>query len=867
MSPLLKLLKFKKSLASVLMCALVLIGPINVITRQSQASNNSLPRSLTPTVKETAAETGPQARTVDEAQRARTREAYNKRPLSFEENHGQGDRRVKYFSRGAGYMLFLSPTDAVLTLRRSDDGHATSTPTDAQSSTVQPHPHRTRSGIVRMKLSEASPAPTITGESRMAAPTNRPKSAAAQKRPTNIAHYERVRYRQVYSGVDLIYYGQQQQLKYDFEVAPGADASRIALEFECVKRVQVERLTGELILEIAGGEVRQRQPLAYQEVGGERREVASRYVALNKNRVGIEVGEYDRTRPLVINSALSYATYLGGNGQDSGASSSSASQTPDQFGKDQSVKKPTDHYYAISGYVTDRDGYGIEGVLLYLDNEGYILTTYTDYEGYYYFDELNSAFHYTVTPSSDFYTFYPGSQRFLTLAGYETANFTALSGPLTISGYMTDEYGNSMQDVFVSLDGTDVVDTYTDYDGHYSFGGLQVGGNYIVTPYSNYEAFQPYEYDFSDLKSDEEADFTSLYYRSISGRVTSGVYGIGGVIVSITIIYPGGTYSYDTYTDYGGYYFFDYLLPGSHYTITPSGGGLTFVPSEQSFNDLQTSQTNVDFTIQSVSISGHVTLDTAAGAGLAGATITLTGGAGFTPRTVTTASDGTYTLTDVPVLNNYTLTPSRIGYAFRPPKIVLDNVTGNRPNKNFVATKTYAIIGVVRLGAARLPGVTVKLTSPTPSGFTPLIVTTNSSGVYTFNVPAGRDYTVTVSKTGYQFAPTSQAVTNLSANQTKEDFAVEAYSITGRLTRTDATTGLSAVTLSLTSPTPAGFAPRTLRTDSTGAYTFMALPAGRNYTLKPVKSGFTFSPATHTITNLSGNIGAGSLTNFTGAGP
>src|SRR5919202_1416860 len=102
--------KSVKSLASLLLCALVLTGPINVITRQGQASNNSLPRSTTSTAMDSAAATGPQAKTADEAARSRVSEALGTLPLSFEENRGQVDTEVKYMARGSGYTLFLTAT-------------------------------------------------------------------------------------------------------------------------------------------------------------------------------------------------------------------------------------------------------------------------------------------------------------------------------------------------------------------------------------------------------------------------------------------------------------------------------------------------------------------------------------------------------------------------------------------------------------------------------------------------------------------------------------------------------------------------------------------------------------------------------------
>ena len=124
-----------------------------------------------------------------------------------------------------------------------------------------------------MKLSGANRSPAVTGETEMGVKTNYFIGNDPQKWQTDVARYERVRYAEVYPGIDIIYYGQQQSLEYDFEVAPGADAHKIALEFAGVKRVKVERKTGDLILKSTNGEVRQHKPVAYQEVGGERQEV------------------------------------------------------------------------------------------------------------------------------------------------------------------------------------------------------------------------------------------------------------------------------------------------------------------------------------------------------------------------------------------------------------------------------------------------------------------------------------------------------------------------------------------------------------------------------------------------------------------
>jgi photosystem II stability/assembly factor-like uncharacterized protein len=129
---------------------------------------------------------------------------------------------------------------------------------------------------------------------------------------TEIPTYSRVRRKGIYPGVDLVYYGNQQQLEYDFIVAPGVDPGRIRLAFTNAERLSLDA-SGDLIVKTAAGELRQHAPTTYQEVNGIRRETASRYVLRGKHRVGFSVGRCDHKRPLVIDPVLVYSTYFGGD--------------------------------------------------------------------------------------------------------------------------------------------------------------------------------------------------------------------------------------------------------------------------------------------------------------------------------------------------------------------------------------------------------------------------------------------------------------------------------------------------------------------------------------------------------------------------
>jgi uncharacterized repeat protein (TIGR01451 family) len=224
-----------------------------------------------------------------------TRRAPETFPLIFELNAGQTDPAVKFLSRGAGYTLFLTPTETVF-------GFVTSPPHDA-------------AGLLRMKLVGANAQPRITGREELPGKVNYFVGSDAAQWRTNVPTYAKVRYESIYPGVDLIYYGYQRRFEYDFIVAPGADPGVITLAFEGPEQLAVDA-QGDLVFEIAGGELRMRKPLVYQEADGSRKLVAANYVLKNKSRVGVQVAAYDRTRPLIIDPVLVYSTYVGGSGAE-----------------------------------------------------------------------------------------------------------------------------------------------------------------------------------------------------------------------------------------------------------------------------------------------------------------------------------------------------------------------------------------------------------------------------------------------------------------------------------------------------------------------------------------------------------------------
>ena len=173
-----------------------------------------------------------------------------------------------------------------------------------------------------MKLVGANPQPRIAGLEQLPSKVNYFIGDNPRHWRTNVPTYAKVKYEDVYPGVDLVYYGNQQQLEYDFIVAPGADPQDIRLAFEGVDKLEVDA-QGDLVLHAAGGQIRQHKPIIYQEVDGKRRKIPGGYVltqdAKRKTQeVCIQVDSYDSTRPLIIDPVLVYSTFLGGEGVDMG---------------------------------------------------------------------------------------------------------------------------------------------------------------------------------------------------------------------------------------------------------------------------------------------------------------------------------------------------------------------------------------------------------------------------------------------------------------------------------------------------------------------------------------------------------------------
>ena len=229
----------------------------------------------------------------------KVKESYARIPLSFVPNYGQANKKVKFTSRGNGYSLALAPTTFTMAVANSRSGKSAS--------------------VVQATLLGGNAAAKLTPQERLLTRTNYFIGSDPRTWKTNVPNYAKVKYSGVYRGVDVVFYGNQDLLEYDFIVSPETDPGVIALGFDGVSDMRIVG-QGDLLLRTDAGEIRQSRPVVYQEINNTKRIIPASYLIKDKNQVTFQIANYDRSKPLVIDPTLAFSTYLGGSSNDRGNS-------------------------------------------------------------------------------------------------------------------------------------------------------------------------------------------------------------------------------------------------------------------------------------------------------------------------------------------------------------------------------------------------------------------------------------------------------------------------------------------------------------------------------------------------------------------
>lgn len=209
--------------------------------------------------------------------------------VRFEPNLGQTNSSASFIAHGNGYQLFLTSNEAVLAFQNTAN---------------------------HIQLEGSNTSPQVQGYDELPGKTHYLIGNDSANWITDIPNYARVEYREVYPGIDLVYYGNDGELEYDFIVAPGANPDDILLKFDKHNKPRIIK-DGSLVISDKGAEIKLKAPFAYQEKKGIRDSVFVEYTISNDSLVGFITGDYDPDLTLVIDPVLVYSTYLGTNDNES----------------------------------------------------------------------------------------------------------------------------------------------------------------------------------------------------------------------------------------------------------------------------------------------------------------------------------------------------------------------------------------------------------------------------------------------------------------------------------------------------------------------------------------------------------------------
>ncbi len=249
---------------------------------------------------------------ADAKTKLKVENAFAKMPLRFEKNEGQTSDDVKFLSRGQGYTMYFTPTESVMVRTKTiDSGKPKGDHFDPMADLEPPE---TETSVVRMEVIGANPQADIRGEEPLPGTSNYFLGNDQSKWQQGVRNYKKIHYEEVYPGIDLVYYGNQRKLEYDFIVKPGADPNQITLNFEGVDGITLKD-NGDLLLRTQIGEVIHQTPIIYQTIAGEKKPIEGSYSLMADNSVAFNLAEYDSSHDLVIDP-LAYSSYLGTRGTD-----------------------------------------------------------------------------------------------------------------------------------------------------------------------------------------------------------------------------------------------------------------------------------------------------------------------------------------------------------------------------------------------------------------------------------------------------------------------------------------------------------------------------------------------------------------------
>ncbi|WP_432661808.1 SBBP repeat-containing protein [Wukongibacter baidiensis] len=260
------------------------------------------------------------SKTIPVAQKEKVLSNLSKMPMMFITNAGQINHKVKYYAKGGNFGFYFTKEEVVLSFvkRTSKESFDKST----SKSDISNEGEKEIGVALSMKFIGANPDVKIEGQIMGSGRVNYIKGNDPEKWYTDLFTYEKVVYRELWQGIDLVFYGARGQLKYEFVVHPGADSQDIKLSYKGAEDISLDE-EGNLLIKNDLGVLIDEHPVSYQEIEGRNVTLDSSFV-VKKHEDGesfysfkVEKG-YNPDYPIIIDPVLIYSTYLGGSGFDVG---------------------------------------------------------------------------------------------------------------------------------------------------------------------------------------------------------------------------------------------------------------------------------------------------------------------------------------------------------------------------------------------------------------------------------------------------------------------------------------------------------------------------------------------------------------------
>jgi hypothetical protein len=386
---------------------------------------------------------GPEVKPLSKAELSK---AFGNLPLSFEPNKGQAPAGVDFVTHASGYALLVSAQSAtVVTPPPNTAANAFTsklTPAELRQAKLRKglinlfHTHGTRPNSTNVAFEGSNPKARAFALNKLVGETNYFIGNDKSKWHTQVPNYAKVKFSQVYPGVDVVYYGDNQRLEFDLDLSPGADPGLIKLKFDPDKSLSFAK-NGNLEIRSNGQTLFLRKPVAYQGDGRHRDLVSADFALLGRNRVGIRVGTYDATRSLVIDPVLAYSTFASGT-SGSAPYSIAVDAQGDAYigGYTASTDFPIVNGYSSTGNATDA------AFIAKLDPTGTTLLYSTYLGGTSAYGDLGSSL--AVDSAQNVYlTGIAYSSDFPTLNAYQTTNNDTYGGNVFVARIDTTQTGSA----------------------------------------------------------------------------------------------------------------------------------------------------------------------------------------------------------------------------------------------------------------------------------------------------------------------------------------------------------------------------------------------------------------------------------------